>query len=303
MNIETLKVFSDVVRKQSFSQGAAINGISQSAASQAINQLERQLGIQLIDRTKRPFILTPEGEVYYEGVRKVLQAYEAAEAGMYSLRQEMAGQVRVAAIYSIGLHDMGRCMQDFMSRYPKAKLRLEYLRPNQVYEAVLQEDVDLGIVSYPAETREITTIPLRSEKMVLVCHPDHHLARHKSVEFRQLHGENYVAFDQGLAIRKELDCHLREHQVVVRVVMEFDNIETIKQAIEIGTGVSILPEPTVRKEVSARELVAVPIAHVKLDRPIGIIHRQRKIFSPTLQRFIEILQAHAERPGGERGAS
>ncbi len=291
MNLDALRVFCDVVRCQSFSRGAALNQISQSAASQAVHQLERHLGVQLIDRTKRPFILTPEGETCYEGFREVTDCYDTVEARVRSLRQEITGLVRVAAIYSVGLHDMSQCMQDFMSQYPKAKVRLEYLRPNRVYGAVLNEEVDLGIVSYPTASRGLTVIPLRSEDMVLVCHPDHHLARMSKVSVGQLRGENFVGFERDLIIRKELERYLRENEVTVRVVMEFDNIETIKQAIEVGAGVSILPGPTVRNEVRSGTLIAVPLAIRKPTRPIGIIHRRRKMFTPTVVKFIGLLRA------------
>ena len=147
MNIETLRIFCDVVQHQSFSRGAAANDVSQSAATQSVHRMERQYGVQLVDRTKRPFVLTPEGEVCYEGFREVLELYDAVEVRVRSLRLEITGLVRVAAIYSVGLHDLSRCMQDFMRAYPKAKVRLEYLRPNKVYEAVLGGAVDLGIVS------------------------------------------------------------------------------------------------------------------------------------------------------------
>lgn len=296
MNLETLRIYCAVVRSQSFSRGAALNNVSQSAASQAIHQIERHFGVQLIDRTKRPFVLTPEGETCYEGIREVLQQFDAVQARVLSLRQEVSGTVRVAAIYSIGLHEMSRRMQEFMTRYPKAKVRLEYLGPSRIYEAVLNEEADLGIVSYPQPGRGLVIIPLRSENMVLVCHPDHHLAHTKRATISQIRGENFVGFDKNLPIRKELDRYLRDHQVNVRVVMEFDNIETIKQAVEIGAGISILPEPTVDKELKIGTLAAIPLAVHKLRRPVGIIHRQRKMFTPTVSRFIDLLKETLGKP-------
>ena len=296
MNLEALKVFCDVVRCQSFSRGAALNKVSQSAASQAVHQLEQHFGVQLIDRSKRPFLLTPEGQLCYDGLRGVLDQFEETESRVNSLRGEVNGVVRVASIYSVGLHDMSRCMQEFMTRYPKARVRLEYLRHNRVYEAVLEDAVDLGIVSYPTEGRGIAAIPLRTETMVLVCHPNHRLALAKKITLEQLRGEDFVAFDKDLAIQRELDKHFRQHQVAVRIVMSFDNIETIKQAIEIGSGISILPEPTVRKEVEGGSLAAVPLAHAELRRPLGIIYRQRKIFTPTLTKFVELLKEEQGEP-------
>ncbi|MHB1033270.1 MAG: LysR family transcriptional regulator [Pirellulales bacterium] len=301
MNIDTLRLFCDVVQRQSFSRGAATNRVSQSAASQAVHRLEVHLGVQLVDRSKRPFVLTPEGQACYEGLRDVLERYDSLEARVRALRKEIAGVVRVAAIYSVGLHDMSRCIQDFMRRYPKAKVQLEYLRPNKVYDAVLAGDVDLGVVSYPTVSPDLDVVPLRSEQMVLVCHPSHPLATAEHVAISHLRGEDFIGFDQDLSIRKELDRWMRHHRVAVHMAMEFDNIETIKQAVEIGAGVSILPEPTVRKEIQSGSLVAVPLETEELRRPIGIIHRQRKAFTPTAARFVEMLELAARKQDAGRG--
>ena len=290
MNIETLRIYCDVIQHQSFSRGASINKVSQSAATQSVHRLEEYFGTQLIDRSKRPFVLTPEGQACFEGFREVLELYDSVEARVRSLRMEIGGLVRVAAIYSVGLHDMSRCMQDFMRRYPKAKVRLEYLRPNKVHDAVLNGEVDLGIMSYPASSPDLNVIPLRSERMVLVCHPEHHLAKEKAVTAEHLQGEDFVAFDRDLSIRKEIDRHLRQRSVAIRIVMEFDNIETIKQAVEIGAGISILPEPTIADKVRVGALAAVRLIAPELRRPIGIIHRQRKVFTPTAAKFVELLQ-------------
>ncbi len=290
MNIETLRVFCDVVQHQSFSRGAAANQVSQSAATQSVHRMERHFGVQLVDRSKRPFVLTPEGQACYEGFREVLELYDAVETRVRSLRKEITGMVRVAAIYSVGLHDMARCMKQFMIRYPKAKVRLEFLRPNKVYDAVLNSEVDLGLVSYPTPSTELSVVPLRSERMVLVCHPSHALAKRKAVTAEHLKNENFVAFDRDLIIRKEIDRYLRQRNVAVRVNMEFDNIETIKQAVHIEAGVSILPEPTVREEIARGDLTAVRLIAPQMERPVGIIHRQRKVFTPTSTKFVELLQ-------------
>ena len=290
MNIETLRIFCDVVHYQSFSRGAAANDVSQSAATQSVHRLERHFGVQLVDRGKRPFVLTPEGQACYEGFRDVLESYDTAEARVRSLRMEITGMVRVAAIYSVGLHDMSRCMQDFMRRYPKAKVRLEFLHPNRVHEAVLNAEVDLGIVSYPIASPDLGVIPLRSERMVLVCPKEHALASESAVTAEQLQDEDFVGFDRDLSIRKEIDRYLRQRSVSARMVMEFDNIETIKQAVEIGAGISLLPEPTVRKESATGTLVAVRLITPELRRPLGIIHRQRKVFTPTVSKFVELLE-------------
>jgi DNA-binding transcriptional LysR family regulator len=290
MNIETIRIFCDVVQCQSFSRGAKINEVSQSAATQSVRRVEEHFGVQLVDRSKRPFVLTPEGQACYEGFRELLELYNSVETRVRSLRSEISGLVRVAAIYSVGLHDMSRCMQEFMRRYPKAKVRLEYLRPNKVYDAVLSGEVDLGIVSYPAPTPELGVIPLRSELMVIVCPPDHPLTRLQAVTAEHLQGIDFIAFDRDLSIRKEIDRYLRHRSIDIHITMEFDNIETIKQAVEIGAGISILPEPTVIEDVQRGRLGSVRLISPELHRPLGVIHRQRRVFSPTAAKFVELLQ-------------
>ena len=296
MTLEILKLYCDIVRLHSFSQGAAANQISQSAASQAIQQLEGEVDVLLIDRSKRPFMVTPEGRTLYDGCLSILQGFEKVRAQLMSARTQITGSVRVAAIYSVGIHIMSDHMQRFMSLHPQAKVRLEYLHPHKVVEAVLTDEADLGILSYPPANRSLTILPWRSESMVFVCHPTHRLARRKVVTPADLNGENFVAFDADLRIRKATDRYLRQHEVRVNAVMEFDNIETIKQAIAIGAGVSILPRPTILKEVGNRTLAAAPLAKAELTRPLGIIHRRGKILTPTIARFLELLQQAGEPP-------
>ncbi len=290
MNLDALRLYCDVVRLRSFSRGAAANSVSQSAASQAIQQLEGELDVALLDRSRRPLQATEEGQAFFEACRTLLQGFEKARADLAASRQRVEGTVRVAAIYSVGLHDMSRHMQPFMVAYPQARVLLECLHPHKVVEAVVNDEVDVGILSYPTATRALTVLPLRSEPMVLVAHPSHRLARRRLVSAAELNGEKFVAFDHDLPIRRAIDRALKQHGVKVDVVMEFDNVETIKQAIGINAGVSILPRPTVLKEIGIRTLAAAPLGIAGLERPIGIIHRRGKRLTPAVAAFIDLLK-------------
>jgi DNA-binding transcriptional LysR family regulator len=294
MHLKSLKVFCDVVGWRSFSRAADENGISQSGASQVVNQLERRLGVKLIDRSKRPFVLTPEGETYYEGCRKLVQRYDALEDQVRTLHEEVSGRVRVVSIYSVGLHHMSRYLQQFLAHYPKANVRLEYQHPHRVFDAVEKDHADLGLISYPRASRTIEAIPWREEPMVLVCAPTHRLADRERISFADLSGEKMIGFDSDLTIRREIDRVLQINDVEVRVTMEFDNIETIKRAVEIDAGVALLPEPTVLREVEAKTLSVVPLDNDELVRPLGIIHRRGKELGSTTRRFIELLQAEGQ---------
>jgi len=293
VNIKSLKIFCDIVSRRSFSRAAEDNGISQSGASQVVGQLEHRLGVQLIERSKRPLVPTREGQVFYDGCRKIIARYDALEDEVRSLHEQVAGRVRVAAIYSVGLHHMSRYLQEFMSLHPKANVRLEYLHPERVLEAVENGEADIGVVSYPRSTRTIHAEPWREEPMVLACAPGHPFAGRHDVPLSALDGRAMVSFDPDLVIRHEIDRVLAAHGVEPNIVMEFDNIETIKRAIEIDTGVALLPEPTVLREVAAGTLSSVRIADEELVRPLGIIHARSKPLAPTVRRFIELLRGHA----------
>ena len=290
MTLEALRLFCDVVRLRSFSRAAAAHRVSQSAASQAMQQLEGELGAQLLDRSRRPLQATEEGRRFYDACRGLLEGFDQARAAVAAARERVEGTVRVAAIYSVGLHDMSRHMQPFMVEYPQARVRLECLHPHKVVDAVLNDEADLGILSYPVASRALAVVRLRDEPLVLVTHPAHRLARRRSVQPADLAGERFIAFDRDLAIRKAIDRALKQANVRVEVVMEFDNVETIKQAIGIDAGVSLLPRPTVTMEAGMRRLTAIPVTRPGLVRPIGIIHRRGARLSPVVARFLAVLR-------------
>ena len=297
MQLEALKIFCDVVRWASFSRGAAENQISQSSASQAVHALEHRLGVKLIDRKKRPLVLTPHGKVFYDGCKELVGRYLEVENRVKALEDEhnLVGTVHVASIYSVGLHHMSRYVRTFGEQYPGANVRLEFLHPTRVAESVAKDGAELGIVSFPRKWSDLTVIPWRTEEMVVAVHPSHPLAAMQSVPVGRLDREKFVSFDSDLPIRRAIDRFLRHHDVQVEVVMEFDNIENIKRAVEIPGSAALLPAPTVAREVQAGTLVALPIDEQdpghRLIRPLAIIHRRHRELGLTASRFLKLLTA------------
>ncbi|MCC6494087.1 MAG: LysR family transcriptional regulator [Pirellulales bacterium] len=294
MHIRSLKIFCDVVQRRSFSRAADDNNISQSSCSHVVQALEERLGVQLLDRSKRPFELTPEGQRYYDGCRQIVKRYFELEEEVRTLHDVEARSLVVASIYSVGLHHMSAFMQRFSAEHPRASVRLEYLHPARVCEVVEGGDADLGIVSYPKETDALSVIAWRNEPLVIVCHPGHRLARETSVHLKAVAGESFVAFEEGLAIREALDRALVRAHAEVNVTLEFDNIETMKRAIEIDAGVSILPEPSVRREIALGSLAKVAIADNDLVRPLGILHRRDRRLSELAVQFVGLLKTHGD---------
>ena len=283
------RLFKEIAAARSLSKGAEQCGISQSAATQHVQEVERRLGTTLLDRSKRPIELTDSGRIYYEFCRDVLRREEEFSNALEALKGDTGGAVRVASIYSTGISEMSRLRDEFAARYPAAQLHVEYMRPDKVYEAVRNDAADLGLVSYPESSREIAARDWRREEMQVAAPISHPFAARAELYPTDLNGQDFITFDEDLRIRKELDKFLRAHSVEVNVTMHFDNIQMIKEAVELGSGVSILPARTMQAEIEQGRLAAVKLHAPELARPIGIVHRRRKKFNRAAEAFMEML--------------
>jgi DNA-binding transcriptional LysR family regulator len=285
------KLFRDVAHAKSLSRAAQINGISQSAATQHIQELEKRLGAALLDRSTRPLGLTAAGKLYADLCRDVLRREEDFAAALDEIKASAEGTIRVASIYSIGLSEMGRLRDEFSRICPQASVHVELLRPDKVYDAVLEDQADLGFISYPEHRRDLTVIPWREERMTVAAYPSHPLARRGEVGPQDLDGLDFIAFDDEVIIRRELDRFFRENEIEVSIVMQFDNIQSIKEAVALGSGISILPERTMQAEVEQQRLVSIPLTAPELLRPTGIIHRKKKKLSRASREFLQLVTA------------
>jgi len=290
VQIESFKVFCDLTETESFTEAAEISGITQSAVSQQISSLERQFKCLLIERSKKKFRLTREGSLLYEAGKNIMQSYEALQCRLQEATDLVSGNIRVATIYSIGLHDLPPYLKKYLRLYPTVNVHVEYQRANQVYDDVLGNVVDLGLVAYPTREPRLEVVELRRDPMVMICHPNHPLARKKQIAISELRDERFIAFEPDIPTRKALDKLLRDENVAVNTTMEFDNIETVKRAVEIEAGISIVPASTVAQEIAKNTLVALTFIGLDINRPTAVIHKKNKVLSPAMKQFIEVLR-------------
>jgi LysR family transcriptional regulator, transcriptional activator of the cysJI operon len=290
MQIESLKVFCDLAETESFTKAAQINNVTQSAVSQQISSLERQFKSLLIERSKKKFRLTREGQVLYDFSKQIIQTYDALHSKLQEIKDIISGTIRVATIYSIGLHDLPPYIKKFMKDYPTVNIHVEYRRANQVYEDVLGNVVDLGLVAYPSRDPKLEVIALRKDPLVLICHPQHPFSKMKSTKLKSIAGQKFIGFEPDIPTRKALDKILKENNVDVQTVMEFDNIETVKRAVEIDAGISIVPQSTINQEISKQTLAAVEIDDGEFYRPLAAIYKKNKVLSPAMKQFLSILK-------------
>jgi LysR family transcriptional regulator, transcriptional activator of the cysJI operon len=283
-------VFCDLTETESFTKAAQINGVTQSAVSQQISSLERNFKSLLIERSKKKFRLTREGQVLYDYSKQIIQTFDALHSKLQEIKDIISGTIRVATIYSIGLHDLPPYIKRFLKDYPTVHVHVEYRRSNQVYEDVLGNVVDLGLVAYPQKDAKLEIVPLRKDPLVLICHPQHPFAKQKAIRLKNIAGQKFVGFEPDIPTRKALDKILREHDVEVHNVMEFDNIETVKRAVEIDAGVSIVPSGTIQQEISKQTLASVGLDDADFFRPLAAIYKKNKVLSPAMRQFLTILK-------------
>lgn len=296
MQLLLFKVFSDLAETSSFSQAARLNSVTQSAVSQQIKALEQRFGSRLIERGKRNFSLTPEGLVFLGAAREILSVVGDLDARLGEMRETVAGDLRLAAVLSVGLHELPAYTRQFMRQHPQVKIHTDYLRSSEVYTAVLSGKADAGFVAYPVARRGLACEVIWRDRLVVVCSPSHRLARRARVALSDLSGEKFIAFATDQPTRKALDRALRAARVSIRPQMEFDNVETVKRTVEIGDAVSILPQATLANEQRAGSLVPIGITGADIWRPVGVITRRNRTGSPALLEFLELLRA-GQMPG------
>ena len=291
MQIENFKIFADLVETKSFSKAAKLNGITQSAVSQQARAMERNFKTLMIDRSQKQFNLTREGQRIYEAAKEILHVYEKLESELQEMKKVISGTIRISTIYSIGLHELPPYVKRFLQEFPSVNVRIEYRRSNLVYEDILHNAVDFGLVAFPQKQRQIEMIPFRNDRLVLITHPNHALAKATEVDLKTLAGQKFIGFDPDIPTRKAVDTIFRDNKLEITPVMEFDNIETVKRAVEIDHGIAIVPQATVQQELRQGTLAIVPFKGKEFTRPLAILHRKGRVLTPAMRKFVETLSA------------
>ena len=290
MHIETFKVFCDLIETTSFSEAAERNGISQSAVSQQVRALEDRFGVTLVERGRRNFAVTPEGEVFLKAAREILEAYRSIEEELGAMRDIVAGRLTIATVYSIGFHELPPYIEEFRQKFPDVDVQVQYRRSNQVYADVSDNHADLGLVAYPQEKKGVEIEPAWKDRLVIICPPGHPLSERNSIELREINGERFISFEPDLPTRKAIDSMFSQSGIEVKEVVEFDNIETVKRGVLIENAISIVPSDSVRSEVESGTLARTPISGNFVYRPLGIVRRRTKAVTPAMREMISILK-------------
>lgn len=290
MHIQNFKTFCDLVETKSFSKAARLNEVTQSAVSQQLKAMESHYDMLIIDRNQKKFRLTPQGTVLYSTFKEILVLYEKLNCEIQEMRNIVSGTIQISTVNSIGLHELPPYLKSFIKDFPSVNARVEYRRANLVYEDVLHGSADIGLVAFPVNHKELTTINFAQDELVVAMNPEHSLANKKALSISDLRGEEFISFERDIPTRKATDEMLSNAGVDISVVMEFDNVETVKRALEINAGIAILPRHTVLNETERKQLVAIKLDNGIHVRPLAIIHKKNRILTPALRSFVELMK-------------
>jgi len=290
MHIETLRMFCDLADLRSFSKTADKHLVSQSAVSQQVAQLEIEHKCQLLNRQKRPLELTTAGEIFYRAARDMVDRYELLKSEMNTLKQAAQSRVNVGAIYSIGMHSLPEYIKRFMVKKPNVNVHVEYFTADKIYEMVLAGELDIGLVAVPRRDKRLEVYDFEDEPLVLACSPKHPLAAQSHIDIHKLQFERFISFEEGVPTRIWIDGIFQRYNIVIRPVMEFDNVETVKKAVEINSGVSILPRPAMLQELAAGTIKAIEFENERFVRPTGILVRRDRVISQETRYLIDLLR-------------
>jgi DNA-binding transcriptional LysR family regulator len=252
--------------------------------------MENHYDMLIIDRNQKKFRLTPQGAALYSTFKEILSLYEKLNCEIQEMRNIVSGTIQISTVNSIGLHELPPYLKSFIKEFPSVNARVEYRRANLVYEDVLHGTADIGLVAFPLNNKELTTINFAQDELIVAMNPDHPLAKKKNLTIKDLGGKDFISFEKDIPTRKATDEILSNAGVEISTVMEFDNVETVKRALEINAGIAILPANTVTNESERNQLTTCKLDHGRYVRPLAIIHKKNRMLTPALRSFVELMK-------------
>lgn len=290
MELYQMKLFVDLANAGNFTKVANENYVTQAAVTLQIRKLESELGVRLFHRTTRSVTLLEAGQRLLPYAREILQKADEASLAVRDTKDEVTGLVRIASVHSVGLYEMPPYIKQFLKKYPLVSLRIDYRNSDAIYRSLHDNDIDIGIVAYPSEMPRLECIPFLSDHLVLVCRLDHPLAQKKKLQLRDLEGQPFVQFSEDTPTRRATDAIMAEHGISVNVRMECDNIEVLKQMVEIGFGIALLPNHAITESDRITGLCGLELADMRIERPLGILMLKNAPRFKAMRAFLETLR-------------
>jgi len=290
MDIRGLEVFLSVAKHLNYTRAGEELNLSQPSVSIRIKQLEDELGMKLFEQLGKKVALTDAGLLLVPHARRVIAAIEDAKQALGELQGLERGSLRIGASTTPGMYLIPQIIARFKERYPKIEIHLGIKDTKQVEEGVIRNEFDFGFVGGHLVGDEVDVVAWITDQLVLVVGLKHPLAKKKSIKVADLRKEKFILRELGSATRSTIASHLQKSNLAVQTVMEMENPESVKKAVQSGLGIAFISKFAVETELKAKSLIAVSVRGLDIRRELKIVYRKDKHLGRAAQTFISMAQ-------------
>jgi len=291
ISIEQIRAFLAVVTYGNFSAAAEKIFRTQAAVSIQIAKLEQTLHTRLFNRTTKQIELTDAGKVLKKYLKQVEYFLVQAETELKDLEHVRKGRLLLSTSDTTACYRLPGILRTYNQEYPGVEIIIQNATSPRTKELVMDNLIDLGIITLDNVPSELRTIPLFPRSDVVICHPDHPLADRKEILLKDLEKYNCILLDRNCSTRQLLDRICLESHVKLNIIMELSSVEVIKRFVMINSGISVIPEIAVKEEFTANYLSSVNIQDYLNQEPVrmGVIYKKNRYISAAVKSFLNIL--------------
>ncbi len=289
LNLNLLRIYRVVLDQGSFSRAAETLSITQSAVSRAVQELERQLGMPLLERRARGVVPTEAGALLGEHARRIFAHEQVALEALNELRDLRRGRLSIGASSTIGIYLLPSMLGEYHRLYPGIELFLDIGNTQQVMEHLRSYRIEVAYVEGPVASDEhVQIVPWRDDELVVIAAPDHPLAQRTDLVAADLVAMPFVLREPGSGTREVMEQALAARGIAIRPVMELGSTEAVKQAVSAGLGLSIVSWATIQMELDSARLVALDVADLSIRRQLSRAHVRDRPQSRALQEWLKL---------------
>jgi DNA-binding transcriptional LysR family regulator len=292
MDVRDLQVFLSVSKHLNYTRAGEEINLSQPSVSVRIHQLESELRVKLFEQLGKKVVLTDAGQLLVPYANRVIAAVDDAHHAIDELQGLERGSLRIGASTTPGMYLVPQVVARFKRSHPKIDIHLRIKDTREVEDGVLNNEFDFGFVGGHLAAAEVSAHAWLTDELLLVVSPDHRLRNKKTVRKQDLEGESFIVRESGSATRATIVTQLQQANFELETVIEMENPESIKKAVQSGLGIAFISKFAIATELKAKTLTAIRVRDLTINRELKIVHRKDKHLSRAAVAFIEMARDH-----------
>jgi len=299
MELYQLRCFKTAVEEGGFKRAAIRLHVTQPALSYQIKRLEDELGVSLFHRRPRGASPTEAGRVLFQHAQKTMNGINKAERAIQELTEGIRGEIRVGSVDSVGIYFLPPVLQAVRSMYPATCPKLMYSHSNDIMQALLSNELDLGILANPGPDRRLQQEILIEEHLSLVCSRSHPFFGISTIKTSEIKGMEFAALSPGSPSGSLIRKYLARLGVSIEIVSTTDNVETVKKMVEAGLGIAFLPDMATKQDIPCKDKSTAHLWRIEVDPPLSrqivLVSWKDSHMSRAIKAFIEQLRQHSHK--------